>query len=40
MIGESLTTPDKVRSLQRKTVIYTENGKGAMDGFVALLAAR
>jgi hypothetical protein len=29
-IGESL--PDKIRNLQRKTVIYTENGKGGMGG--------
>jgi hypothetical protein len=38
VIGESL--PDKIRNLQRKTVIYTENGKGGMGGSVALLAAR
>jgi hypothetical protein len=25
VIGESLTTPDKIRNLQRKAVIYTEN---------------
>jgi len=32
VIGENLTTPAKIRNLQRKTVIYTENGKGGMDG--------
>ena len=30
VIGESL--PDKIRNLQRKAVIYTENGKCGMDG--------
>jgi hypothetical protein len=29
VIGESSTTPDKIRNLQRKTVIYAESG---MDG--------
>jgi hypothetical protein len=32
VIGENLTTPDKIPNLQRKTVIYTENGKGGMGG--------
>jgi hypothetical protein len=32
VIGENLTTPDRIRNLQRKTVIDTENGKGGMDG--------
>jgi hypothetical protein len=32
VIGESLTTPDKIRNLQRKTVIYTKNRKSGMDG--------
>jgi hypothetical protein len=30
VIGDGL--PDKIRNLQRKTVIYTENGKGGMGG--------
>jgi hypothetical protein len=32
VIGENLTAPDKIRNLQRKTVIYTENGKVGMGG--------